>query len=183
MWPAKALIDALKTASAPASEARRHRAENWRVRVRPLCAGEVGPLLESFAGLDPQSRELRYGAPRLRLTAAELQQFADVDGYDHVALVAESADGSQVGVARFVLNVDDESSADIVVTMHEAWYQQGVGLFLASSLVYGARRGRQHRFPLVLRRDNEAAQRQSNRTRGVLRLHATGTQPFSSAME
>ena len=156
MWPAKALIEALKTAPASSSEARRHRAEGWRVRVRPLCAGEVGPLLESFAGLGPRSRELRYGAPRLRLTAAELHQFADVDSHDHVALVAESADGSQVGVARFVLNGDDESSADIVVTMPEAWYQQGVGLFLASSLVYGARRGRQHRFPLVLRRDNEA---------------------------
>ena len=172
MWSATALIDAIKTASAPASEARRHRAENWRVRVRPLCAGEVGPLLESFAGLDPQSRELRYGAPRLRLTAAELHQFADVDGHDHVALVAESADGSQVGVARFVLNVDDESSADIVVTMLEAWYQQGVGLFLASSLVYGARRGRQHRFPLVLRRDNEAAQRQLRPAHADLRTPA-----------
>jgi hypothetical protein len=95
-----------------------------------------------------------------------------VDGYDQVALVAESADGSQVGVARFVLDGDDESSADIVVTMLEAWYQHGVGLLLASSLVYGARRGRQHRFPLVLRRENEAAQRQLNRTRGVLRHHA-----------
>jgi hypothetical protein len=159
MWPAKALIDALKTAPAPASEARRHRAVGWRVHVRPLCAGEVGPLLESFAGLGPRSRELRYGAPRLRLTDAELHQFADVDGHDHVALVAESADGSQVGVARFVLNGDSESSADIVVTMVDAWYEHGVGLLLASSLVYGARRGRQRRFPLVLRPGNEAAQR------------------------
>jgi hypothetical protein len=61
-----------------------------------------------------------------------------------VTPVAESAEGRQAGVARFVLNVDD-SSADVVVTMVGAWYEDGVGPLLASSLVYRARRGRQRR--------------------------------------
>jgi hypothetical protein len=86
-----------------------------------------------------------------------------VDGHDQVALVAESADGSQVGVARFVLTVDSESSADVVVTMVDAWYQHGVGPLLASSLVHRARRGRQRRFPLVLRPGNEQVPSQRER--------------------
>jgi hypothetical protein len=150
MWPAQALVHALTTASRPAPAERRRRVGDWRVRVRRLDAEEIGPLLERFAGQGLRSRELRFGAPRLPLTAAELRQAAAVDGPDPLALVAESPDGRQVGVARFVLN-DDESSADVVVTMVDAWYERGVGPLLASSLVHRARRGRQRRFTLVLR--------------------------------
>lgn len=109
MWPAAPLTYARK--AAPAPEAHRRRAQSWRVRLRPLGAGETGPLLEVFAALGPRSRELRFMGPRLRLTAADLHQLTDVDGHDHVALVAESADGRPVGIARFVRSADDVSSA------------------------------------------------------------------------
>ena len=47
----------------------------------------TGPLLDIFAGVGPRSRELRFMAPKLRLTAADLRQLTDVDGHHHVALV------------------------------------------------------------------------------------------------
>ncbi|GAB3061895.1 hypothetical protein GCM10027053_25320 [Intrasporangium mesophilum] len=136
------------------------RAKDWRVRVRWLRPGEIGSLLEIFAGPGPRSRELRFRAPRLRLTAADVHQLTDLDGRDDVALVVESADGRLVGVACFVRNEHDDSSADVVVRVVDPWPQHEVGALLTSTLVYRARRGRQRRFRLVKRPDNKATQRQ-----------------------
>lgn len=160
MWPAKALIYASKDAPVLAPAPLRCRAQDWRVWVRWLRPGEIGSLLEIFAGPGPRSRELRFGTPRLRLTAADVHRLTDLDGHDDVALVVESADGRLVGVAGFVRNEHDDSSADVVVRVVDPWPQHGVGALLASTLVYRARRGRQRRFPLVKRRANKAAQRQ-----------------------
>jgi len=42
--------------------------------VRPLRAGEVGPLIEVFDRLSAQSRFLRFNAPLPRLTALMVEQ-------------------------------------------------------------------------------------------------------------
>lgn len=160
MWPTQELICALKDAPLLAPAPSRRRAKDRRVRVRWLRPGEIGHLLEIFAGPGPRSRELRFGAPRLRLTAADVDQLTDLDGHDDVALVVESADGRLVGVAGFVRNAHDDSSADVVVRVVDTWPQRGVGALLASTLVSRARRGRQRRFRLVKRPDNKATQRQ-----------------------
>ena len=43
------------------------------VRIRPLVDGETAPVLAVFAGLRARSRELRFLAPKLRLTPTDLR--------------------------------------------------------------------------------------------------------------
>ena len=135
-------------------------AKDRRVRVRWLRPGEIGHLLEIFAGPGPRSRELRFAAPRLRLTTGEVDQLTDLDGHDDVALVVESADGRLVAVAGFVRSAHDDRSPDVVARVVDPWPQHGVGALLTSTLVDRAHRGRQRRFRLVKRPDNKATQRQ-----------------------
>ena len=171
MWPAQALIYALKDAPLLAPAPRRRRAKDRQVRVRWLRPGEIGHLLEIFAGPGPRSGELRFGAPRLRLTAADVHQLTDLEGHDDVALVVESADGRLVGVAGFVRNAHDDSSADVVVRVVDPWPQHRVGALLASTLVDRARRGRQRRFRLGKRPHTKGTQRQLRRvSRDIERL-------------
>jgi acetyltransferase len=165
MWPA-ALIHALIPASAPTALRHQRRPQASRVRLRPLVAGETGPLLEIFAGLSSRSRELRFLAPKVRLTATDLRQLTAVDGHDHVALVAESADGSPVGIARFVRDANDPDSADVAVTVVDAWQKHGVGTRLASALVDRARQLGVRRFTLAMHPDNHAALRLLHKVAG-----------------
>jgi hypothetical protein len=82
------------------------------VRIRPLLDGETAPVLAVFAGLHARSRELRFLAPKLRLTPTDLCHLTHVDSHDRVALVAKLADGRPVGIARFVRYPEDDTVAD-----------------------------------------------------------------------
>lgn len=65
--------------------------------VRPLRAGEVGPLIEVFDRLSAQSRFLRFNAPLPRLTALMVEQLTAQEEGRHEAFVA-SVDGMAVGI-------------------------------------------------------------------------------------
>jgi RimJ/RimL family protein N-acetyltransferase len=129
------------------------------LRIRPLETGETGPLLEVFAGLSPRSRELRFLVPQPRLTPSQLRQLSDVDGHHSVALVAESTGGRPVGIARFFRDRGDPESAEVAVTVVDAWHSRGVGTRLVAALVDRARDVGVRRFSLVVHHENRAALR------------------------
>jgi hypothetical protein len=69
------------------------------VHVRPLGRDE-GALLDTvFTGLSPRSRYLRFHSPVHRLTESVRRSLLEVDGRDHVALVAVSQRGEALGIA------------------------------------------------------------------------------------
>jgi RimJ/RimL family protein N-acetyltransferase len=173
MRPAAARIHSPNAASTPATPAcrRRPRAEDRRVRLRPLGNGEAGPLQEIFAGLGARSRVQRFLALKHGLTDADLRQFTKVDGHDRVALVAETPEGRPVGVARFVRNPDG-GSADVAVTVIDDWQRSGVGTLLASSLAERALQVGIRRFTLMMAPDNGAALRLMHRFSGGARCLA-----------
>lgn len=151
----------------PAAIARRG-AEDRSVRLRPLVRGEAGPVEEIFAGLGQGSREHRFLVPKDRLTGADLRQLTNVDGHDHVALVAETSDGHPVGVARFGRNADGDS-ADVAVAVVDHWQSKGVGTLLVSALAESAQRCGIRRFTLTIAHDNHAAFRLMRRFSGGAR--------------
>jgi RimJ/RimL family protein N-acetyltransferase len=138
------------------------------VRLRPLGTSEAAPVQEIFAGLGARSREHRFLAPKHWLTSADLHQLTNVDGHDHVALVAETSEGRAVGVARFVRNPEGDS-AEVAVTVIDDWQAKGVGTLLASELGEYARRSGIRRFTLMMAPDNEAAHRLMHRFSGEAR--------------
>jgi RimJ/RimL family protein N-acetyltransferase len=164
MSPAAALIHAPNASFTPAASARRRRprADDRRVRLRPLGKGEAGPLQEIFAGLGARSRQQRFLSPKLRLTDADLRELTNVDGHDRVALVAETPGGRPIGVARFVRNPDGES-ADVAVTIIDDWQGNGVGTLLAASLAQRAQQVGIRRFTLMMAPDNKAARQLMHR--------------------
>jgi len=129
------------------------------VHVRPLEDGESETVLAVFDGLHARSRELRFLAPKFRLTAADLCDLTHVDGHDRVALVAELPDGRPVGIARFVRDPGDATAADMAVAVVDGWQRRGVGVALTRALAECARSLAVGRFTVLMLRDNEGAAR------------------------
>src|SRR4029077_10787204 len=90
-----------------------------------------------FAGLSPDSRYLRFHGAVSRLPTALLRVLTDVDGRNHVALVAErprrTGSPEPVGLARFVRTSPDE--AEIAIEVVDPQQGAGVGRRLLTDLL------------------------------------------------
>jgi RimJ/RimL family protein N-acetyltransferase len=154
------------------------------VELRPLEPGDVAAVSEIFAGLGPRSRELRFLAPKTRLTSADLRQLTAVDHRDHVAILA-LLEGRPIGVARFVRDREVPDSAEVAVEVVDAAQNRGVSTMLTSALVHRAREVGVRRFTLVMARDNEAALHLMRRAPGQVELLAADdhTAEFALALD
>ena len=103
-------------------------------RIRPLRPGETALLDEVFAGLSEQSRYQRFHGPKPRMTAAERNYLAAVDGHDHLAVVAGARDGSPLGIARCVRHRHDRRAADVAAEVVDAFQRRGIGTALVARL-------------------------------------------------
>src|SRR6478609_9622672 len=104
------------------------------INVRPLRRDE-GALLDTvFTGLSPRSRYLRFHSPLARLTGPIRRALLAVDGRDHVALVAVSARGEPVGIARLIRDRLRPDEAEVALEVVDAWHRRGVGRLLLTAL-------------------------------------------------
>jgi GNAT superfamily N-acetyltransferase len=104
------------------------------LQVRPLRRDD-GDLLDSvMAHMSTQSRYQRFHSPKPRLTATDRARLTNVDGHDHLALVALATDGDALGVARGVRLSDDPRAAEVAVAIVDACQHQGIGTELISRL-------------------------------------------------
>ena len=78
--------------------------------------------------------------PKARFTKAELRYLTEVDGHDHVALVAESErwPGTIVAVARYVRLDDDPDTAEAAIVVADMLQGLGLGTLLAERLAAAA---------------------------------------------
>jgi GNAT superfamily N-acetyltransferase len=134
-------------------------------RIEALGRGDAATVRQVFDHLGPRSRELRFLTAKPRLTTADLAALTDIDGHDHVALVAR-AEGRPIGIARFVRDVDDPATADVAVAVVDEWQDRGIGTRLARRLADRAREVGITRFSLAMAVDNEAAARLMHRVAG-----------------
>jgi GNAT superfamily N-acetyltransferase len=126
------------------------------VRVRPLVAGDRGPLLAGFAALSPRSRRSRF----LRdVSDAQFERmlpvlFDTVDQQSHLALLLYAND-RPVGVGRLRRYASNPAVADLAVTVADDWQGRGVGSVLARELL--ARADSVREIQTVASRDNAAS--------------------------
>jgi GNAT superfamily N-acetyltransferase len=126
------------------------------VHIRPIRASDAVQLAAAHARLSPETVRRRYLSAKPRLSPRELRYLTEVDGVDHVALVA--LDGPDiVAVGRFVRSKEDPAAAEAAVVVADALQGQGLGGRLGLALADAARERGISRFTATMLRDNAAA--------------------------
>lgn len=137
--------------------------------LRPLEPGDTDLVSEVFDGLGPESRYHRFLVPKLTLTSSDLRRLTGIDHRDHEAVVAISAvDGRAIGVGRFIRLRNDPDTAEVAVTVVDAWQRRGVGGILTEALVARAQSLHVRKFAIFMARANAAAAQLTSRLPGSL---------------
>ena len=105
------------------------------VRIRQVRPGDVQALARAYARLGEESRYRRFFTARPELSDSFLHAAAEVDHENHEALVAlPLLSGEIVGECRFVRLPDRQDTADLAVTVVDAWQGRGLASALLARL-------------------------------------------------
>lgn len=105
------------------------------VRIRQVRPGDVPALARAYARLSEESRYRRFFTARPELSDSFLHAAAEVDHENHEALVAlPLLSGEIVGECRFVRVPDRQDTADLAVTVVDAWQGRGLASALLARL-------------------------------------------------
>lgn len=108
------------------------------ITIRSLRRDEGDLLDRLVTRMSPRSRYLRFHTPVRTLDDRMRRALLDVDARDHIALVAEAADGTPVGIARMIRDRHARSEAEVAFAVVDAWHRRGVGRRLLEALVHRA---------------------------------------------
>lgn len=126
--------------------------------VRPSDKDLIG---KAWLQLSERSQQRRFLAPKPVLTKGDLRYLTEIDGHNHVALIAVRLDDPSrvVAVARFVRLRDDAETAEVAVTVADAMQGKTVGKNLGVLLADEARGRGIRRFSASMLADNRPALR------------------------
>jgi RimJ/RimL family protein N-acetyltransferase len=163
------------------------------VVIRPIRPDDVQRLRAAHGRLSPLTRYRRFLAAKPDLSAADATYLAHIDGVNHYALVAtsaeplEPADGADatdgagdgeariIAVARFVRTPKDATTAEFAIVVGDDWQGEGIGGELMGRLVDAAVTRGVSRFEATMLADNVAIQRLAERfAAGPLRRRRRG---------
>jgi GNAT superfamily N-acetyltransferase len=132
-----------------------------RVLIRPIAADDKDKLARGLRQLSEESIRKRFLAAKPRFTRAELRYLTEVDGFNHIALVAVLEDDPDqlVAVARCVRLPDRVATAEMAIVVGDPWQNQGLGRALATALADAAVAVGIRRFAATMLGNNEAARR------------------------
>ena len=130
------------------------------IAFRHIRPDDKGRLAAGLQRLSPETRRRRFLMPKPRFSSSELRYLTEIDGFDHVAIVAVSAEDPDVfyGVARFVRLREDPSTAEAAIVVADRLQGQGLGRALGRRLADEARERGVRRFSASILSDNAAAQ-------------------------
>jgi RimJ/RimL family protein N-acetyltransferase len=135
-------------------------------------------LTDGLRRLSDESVHRRFLTPKRSFSRTELRYLTEVDGRDHVALVAEHPSGPArrlIAVARFVRLAEDPDAAEVAITVADDWQGRGLGSLLSEQLAAEARRVGIRRFTATMAADNVPAHRLMARLTDHLEQHHVGS--------
>jgi GNAT superfamily N-acetyltransferase len=143
--------------------------------VRHIRPSDKEMLANGWLELSPRSQYRRFLAPKPVLTKGDLRYLTEIDGNDHVALVAVCLDDPSrlVAVARYVRLAHDPDAAEVAVTVADHMQGKKIGKQLGVLLADEARGRGVKRFTAALLAENRPA----------LRLMATMTDRLVSHID
>jgi acetyltransferase len=129
------------------------------VTIRPIRPDDGRRLQDAYDALSPESKYRRFLAAKPHLTSADTRYLVNVDGRDHVALVAIASDNPEqfLGVARFVRVEHDSELGELAIVVADALQRQGLGSELLSRLAQEAQAVGVRRFRGTMLAENYAA--------------------------
>lgn len=126
--------------------------------IRPIRPEDRPALHRFHERLSPASRRARFLSPKPELTAADARYLSEVDGRDHVGLVA--AHGADiVGVGRFIRLRTTPDAAEFAIAVADPWQGHGLGGALLRRLAQAALTRDITRFRASALADNAAIMR------------------------
>ena len=132
------------------------------ILLRPIRYDDKWLLEAELESLSEQSVQRRFLTPKPRYTRSELRYLTEVDGWNHMALVAESPIrfGRRIlGVARYVRDRDDPQKAEVAIEVVDDFQGRGLGTVLVDALGRRARMRGITRFTATMASGNVPAQR------------------------
>jgi RimJ/RimL family protein N-acetyltransferase len=135
--------------------------DGTRILIRPIEPADKARLSVALSRLSRQTIYRRFLAAKPRLTTAELRYLTEVDGRDHIALVATltSDPDSIVAVARCVRFMDRPDTAEFAIVVGDPLQGRGLGSLLARELATAARSAGIRRFSATMAEENVAVRR------------------------
>ena len=132
------------------------------ILIRAHRAGRQGRGSRSRSAASARRRSTGASSPPSRASArAELRYLTEVDGRDHIALVAFLADDPEtiVAVARCVRLPDAPDTAEFAIVVGDPLQGRGLGSLLARELATAARSAGIRRFAATMLGENVAVRR------------------------
>ena len=135
--------------------------DGTRVLLRPIEPGDKQRLSLALGRLSRETIRRRFFAAKPRFTSGELRYLTEVDGRNHLALVALLADDPDaiVGVARCVRLPEEPATAEFAIVVGDALQGRGLGTLLARQLAAAARAAGIRRFAASMLGENDAIRR------------------------
>jgi RimJ/RimL family protein N-acetyltransferase len=135
--------------------------DGTRVLIRPVEPGDKPRLAAAMGRLSAESARRRFLAAKPSLSAAELRYLTEVDGSDHIALLAVLADDPErvAGVARCVRVAPGAATAEFAIVVGDPLQGLGLGTALTRALGAAAARAGIRRFSATTLAENAAVER------------------------
>ena len=111
------------------------------VTLRPIRPDDAEREARFVRELSDESRYYRFMDHVRDLSPSVLAHFTQIDYHDHMALVTTTQAGAellQIGVARYVVDVDSPLHAEFAIAIADAWQNRGVGARLMAHLITAA---------------------------------------------
>jgi GNAT superfamily N-acetyltransferase len=124
-------------------------ADGTSVRIRPIVAADKERIAQGLADLSPESRYLRFLQSVDHLSAEELAYLTEIDYRTHFAWGAElarEAGHRGIGLARYVCQSDDPTTAEAAVAVLDEYQGKGLGGILLTLLAESAHENGVERF-------------------------------------
>ena len=147
-----------------------HRLANGQqVLIRDIHPDDKAELQEGLKRLSLETVHRRFLAAKPRFSSSELRYLTEVDGHNHIALVAVSVlTGRIVGVARVVRLDDRPDTGEWAIGNADPLQGQGLGSKLSQLLADRARSAGIRHFTATMLGDNEPVRRLLAHAHGVL---------------
>jgi RimJ/RimL family protein N-acetyltransferase len=135
--------------------------DGTQLYVRHVKPGDKELIRKAWLHLSQESQRKRFLSAKPRLTGSDLRYLTEIDGHDHVALIAVRLDDPKrlVAVARYVRLAGDPGTAEVAVTVADPMQGQGIGTKLGVLLADEARGRGVQRFSASVLTDNRPALR------------------------